>query len=167
MREKIILGTLVIIIVIVIGTVMWSNKKMKDIEQNQQILDNNSMGLIVGKNALNVNDQKPGILANISLVILEDKGYVVIHEITDGKPGKIIGSSALLNRGESKNISVELFNTLKEGKSYMAMLHIDNGDGLFEASLDNTAINDEVSKDIIMMEFQVSANANSDNGISI
>lgn len=161
MNTKIAL-IVVVLILAVLGVYYWGGDK-NGTEQGQQVI-NNSTGMIVGKNALNVNEQRVGTTMSVSFVVLEKKGYVVVHEITDGKPGKIIGASALLPLGQSNNIAITLQASLKDGMSYIAMLHIDNDDGVFNATSDVPARNDA---DVIMMEFQANANAQPDGGVSI
>jgi len=129
--------------------------------------DGGSMGLRVGKNALNINEQKVGKVATVSFVVLEKGGYVVIHEMSKGAPGKIIGASALLGAGESSNVSVSLSSALEDGKSYIAMLHVDNGDGTFDATSDAPVKSDDMDGAIIMMEFQASVNVNPVAPVSI
>jgi plastocyanin len=47
----------------------------------------------------------------------------------DGKPGKILGASALLSAGVHAEVAVNV--AVAAGKSYFAMTHSDNGDGKY------------------------------------
>ena len=86
--------------------------------------------------------------------VLSKLGFVVIHESNDqAKPGKIIGSSQLLAAGKTENFSVTS-ETLKAGQDYFAMLHFDNGDGIFDASSD-PAVTDS-DGNIVLMKYEVS-----------
>jgi len=85
-------------------------------------------------NAIVVKDQKPGDEAMIDDVSIEAKGYVVVHEDDNGKAGKIVGMSGLLNAGETRSVPVKM--KIHAGLSHWAMLHIDNGDGVFDAKQD-------------------------------
>lgn len=102
------------------------------------------------KNSTIVKDQKPGEEAMIDDVVIERKGYVVIHEDNDGKIGTIVGTSALLNAGETREVPVKM--KVHPGLSHWAMLHADNGDGVFDAKLD-LPIKDE-NGDTIMKMFK-------------
>lgn len=86
------------------------------------------------KNLIEVKDQKPGDEAMIDAVSIEKKGYIVVHEDNDGKVGKIVGHSDLLNAGETKSVTFKM--KIHAGLSHWAMLHIDNGDGVFDEKQD-------------------------------
>lgn len=115
--------------------------------------------MMVGNNALNVNEQMLGDKVVVSLAVLEKNGYVVVHRMEDGKPGKIIGTSVLLASGKTSNADVALTEVLQEGKSYIAMLHFDDGDGIFGADMDFPVLGSGTDTSPIMMEFQTGANA--------
>ena len=68
----------------------------------------------------------------IQEVSFKDAGYMVIHLSQDGKPGSVIGNSALFASGTYTNVGVEV-SELQEGEnSLFAMVHIDDGDGVYE-----------------------------------
>lgn len=96
-----------------------------------------SAGMLAEDNAVVVNEQRPGNSVTGSLVYLDASGFLVLHEAGDGEPGAIIGSSALLSRGENSNIRVSLSRQTRDGETLYAMLHYDtNGDGRFDANTD-------------------------------
>lgn len=103
--------------------------------------------------------KEPGESVIIDSVEIKNGGYVVIHESiyreedVIREPGDIIGSSALLLPGESQDILVELERTTKDGEEFIAMLHHDNGDGIFVAA-DDVPIKDE-NGDIVLMPFLI------------
>ena len=103
-------------------------------------------------NMISVDTQKPGSLVVVSSITLEAKGFVVIHEVLDGKPAAVIGSSALLSKGQLANVQVAVKSLLQNGKSYIAMLHYDNGDGVFDLATDAPFLG---TTDIVMTEFTV------------
>lgn len=144
MKKNVLIGA-VAALAIIGGAALFQKAKNED-----------SSGLLVGKNAINVTEQAPASEARIPMAVLESEGYVVIHEVSAGAPGKVIGSSALLPKGKSENVPVSLTAPLFLGQKYTAMLHLDNGDGVFDATLDLPA-QDEISGGPIMMEFNVSA----------
>ncbi len=148
MNKQITLGMAAFVALAVAGGIM-----LTDIGQKSD-----SQGLMIGKNTLNIDEQKTGLSAVASLVILEEKGYVAIHETAGENPANIIGASALLNAGKSTNVEIILFESLKEGKTYIAMLHKDNGDGIFDGA--DLPVLDETGA-ILMMRFQANPLAES------
>lgn len=115
-----------------------------------------SSGLIVGNNAIAVSDQPAGNDVRVSLVVLAQDGFVVIHESLEGKPGKIIGSSSVLSKGTHSNIEVALDETYAEGTEMFAMLHTDNDDGGFDAAVDPAV---KENDNIVMMKFRLDNSA--------
>jgi hypothetical protein len=149
---------LIILALLAIGvavSAMVQNGKSEDADRGQQVPDSSSGTMLAGSNAIYVKEQKIGSEAFISFVVLEKPGYVVVHEIAEGKPGKILGMSALLPQGQSKNVTVTLTDALVDGASYAAMPHLDNGDSVFDEVSDTPAKN---NSDTVMMEFRASTN---------
>ncbi len=144
MKKNLVIGAVVVIVLI--GIVMFLQKDKSG----------DSVGLMTGKNAINVAEQAPSSEARISLAVLEAKGYIVIHKISAGAPGEVIGASELLPKGKSENTPVSLMSPMQIGQKYAAMLHLDDGDGVFDAVVDIPAL-DSVSGSPVMMEFEVSA----------
>lgn len=113
--------------------------------------------LVTGKNALVIKEQKIGDMVMVSSVNLSRKGFVVVHEKDNDQLGKIIGSSALLEIGESNNVEVALTEELQGGKNYVATLHFDNGDRLFRPGTDLPVMLDDINAGPIKTEFRVAA----------
>lgn len=67
---------------------------------------------------------------------LKENGYVVVHKEENGKPGRIIGMSKMLVPGLYSNRTVSLTEGVAPGEVLYAMLHVDNGDGVFFAEND-------------------------------
>ena len=89
--------------------------------------------LRIGENAIYVAEQPPGSNVNVSVATIGAPGYVVIHEVEQNdKPGAIIGASALLTSGEHTDIVIKTSQPLTNDQSYIAMLHADNGNGVFD-----------------------------------
>lgn len=114
-----------------------------------------STGLVVGRNAIYAPDQASKERVKVGLVYLERPGFVVVHEDKSERPGAILGESPLLPRGETKNIFIALLRPAAENETLHAMLHIDDGDGLFDPLKDAPAI-DEVSGKAVTTIFVVS-----------
>lgn len=91
-----------------------------------------SSGARVEENAIFIGNQRPKRAVVASSVFLASPGYVVIHEIKDGKPGAILGSSSLLPAGQSDDIEIELSRATRNGETLAAMLHSErDGDSKF------------------------------------
>lgn len=113
--------------------------------------DNDSSGLIIGNNAVYVSYQQSGNTIRASVVRLERPGFLVIHEDKGGNPGNIIGLSELLPIGQAQNPPpIILSRVTLDGQTLYAMLHIDNGDGIFKEGEDKPSI-DPTSNQPVMM----------------
>jgi hypothetical protein len=125
----------------------------------QSYPDRKSAGLIVEKNAIYVAEQVPSSTVSVALVRLEKPGFVVIHEDANDSPGKILGVSGILGAGETQNLSpIKLSRPTKDGETIYAMIHLDDGDGVFNASQDGPAI-DPVGGEPVMTIVAVSQDA--------
>jgi ribosomal protein L35AE/L33A len=151
----IILGIAIVVAGAVLLLVPAKVETEPDVVTNSS--DSSSSGLLVGSNAIYVADQKPGDWVSISKIVLGDSGYVVIHEYKDGVPGSILGTSVVFNKGQSDGFRILLERATQEGESLFAMLHVDNGDGVFDPAKDAPVKN--AQGDIIMMRFTISSTA--------
>ncbi len=70
---------------------------------------------------------------------LSSKGYIVVHEAKDGKPGPVIGNSELVE-GSVEGVSIMLKRALEEGETVFVMLHKDDGDGEYEFPGDDAPV---------------------------
>ncbi len=126
----------------------------------------NSSALRAEENALYVSEQKPGNSIFVNFAILKNGGYTVIHENKNEKPGIIIGFSQHLLRGKHQNFTVRLTRPIKSGDSLYAMLHEDDGDGVFNPTKD-ASIRSSVNDEPMLMIFDVDENANPDSPVSL
>ncbi|MEK7203487.1 MAG: hypothetical protein AAB627_00170 [Patescibacteria group bacterium] len=117
-----------------------------------------SAGFIVGKNAIYVAEQAPSKTVSVAVVQFEKPGFVVIHEEANEKPGKILGASVLLSKGETKNVLVRLSRMTADGETLYAMLHLDDGDRVFEPGKDYPA-EDSLGGGPVMTIFTVDRDA--------
>jgi len=106
--------------------------------------------VLAGKNALDVSDQPAGQSVSMALTVLNEQGWVAIHEDTNGEPGRILGAT-LVFAGERNNVVVDLLRATKKGQTYYAMLHNDDGDKSFDIAKD-LPIKDSTGN-VIMMKF--------------
>ena len=100
--------------------------------------------LAASANAVYINRQTPGATTTVDSILLEAPGFVAVHEDDqsgEGKPGKIIGASALLPKGESRNISVPLSRVVHAEEKLWVSLHLDSGDKKFNIEKDKPALN--------------------------
>ena len=83
---------------------------------------------------------------------LDKPGYVAIHLVTEeGKPGKVIGFSGLLfGQLERVKVKVEGYEGQKE---LIAMLHYDNGDGVYEFPGPDGPV--KIDDKIVMVKFSI------------
>lgn len=102
-----------------------------------------------GINALEVDDQKSGSTVVVKSVKLENPGWVAIHDDIDGVPGNILGA-AWFPKGENSG-TVELLRNTEKEKTYLAVLHNDDGDKKFDHKIDVPLM--DASNKVIMVKF--------------
>lgn len=140
----------VIILGIIAGIYIFLYSPQKTEKKSETA--NLSSGLVVGKNSIYVADQAPGRSILVSVVNFEKPGFVVIHEDDNGVLGKIIGASRLLLSGEAKNLDpISLERETRDGETIYAMIHLDNGDGKFDSTVDKPAIDSEANEPVMMI----------------
>jgi LPXTG-motif cell wall-anchored protein len=79
------------------------------------------------KDAVVANDQ-PIVNGGITVadVIASQDGWIVAHLDEGGKPGKVIGNTAV-KKGDNKNVAIKLSEDVPVGGKLWPMLHIDAG----------------------------------------
>ncbi|OGN03300.1 MAG: hypothetical protein A2655_00520 [Candidatus Yanofskybacteria bacterium RIFCSPHIGHO2_01_FULL_43_42] len=118
-----------------------------------------SAGLIVGENAIYVAEQLPSNTVLVAIVRLEKPGFAVIHEDINNAPGKMLGASSLIMSGETKDpLTIKLSRSTLDGETAYAMLHFDNGDGIFDATKDEL-VYDPIANEPVMMVIAISKDA--------
>ncbi len=116
--------------------------------------DKTSGGLLLGQNAIYVQNQPPGQNITVSFAALEEAGFVIIHEGQNAQAGGVIGESDLLPGGEVENLPpILLSRKTLDGETLFAMLHRDNGDKTFDAREDVPITDSEGVP--FMMEFMI------------
>lgn len=82
--------------------------------------------------SLVVVDQTAGLSVGMSMVSLSQDGWIAIHEKTeDGDMGNILGARRFLE-GKYFGSVIDLLRGTESGKTYYAVLHIDDGDSIFD-----------------------------------
>ncbi len=104
-------------------------------------------------NKISVEIQSAGKEVAVSSVALTGESWIVIHEDEAGKPLRILGAKRL-NAGTYTNVVVKLLRETVEGHTYYAMLHGDDGDGLFDSKKD--MVETDISGAPIIAKFETS-----------
>lgn len=105
--------------------------------------------------AVTVADQevKDGTVTVAKTVAAQD-GWMVIHKDQDGKPGPVIGFTAV-KEGENENVQVKLEEDVSAPTMLWAMLHIDAGTkGTYE--FPGADVPAKVGDQIVMQQFTAS-----------
>ena len=102
-------------------------------------------------NALSVSAQKSGASVDIDEVSLVNGGYVVIHQSSNGQPGKIVVASGYIEAGVKQDL---ILNYKPKTGTYFAMLHSDNGDHKFNATTDLPLKNAQAQPIMVMFKAQ-------------
>jgi hypothetical protein len=63
-------------------------------------------------------------------------GFISIHESMSGAPAANIGVSRLLEPGDYEGLEIALRQPMIPGYRYIALLIVDNGNGVFELGID-------------------------------
>lgn len=116
--------------------------------------ENGQQVTFAGPSGLHVVGQQEGTSVIISELVLENGGFVVIHEDANGAPGTILGATPFLPAGRAQNIPVFLARKTQNNEILYAMLYADNRDARFNAS-DDAPIRDQQGN-IIMQSFSIS-----------
>lgn len=156
-------NSLIIIGVIILGVGVWYyfgyGGLLKKVAENKHAENEKSAeGFRLGANAIYVQDQAPGRKVLVGFAALGEQGFVVIREIDDGMSGEVVGVSELLPAGESGNIPpVMLSREARHGETLIAILHRDDGDGVFDPMKD-APITDE-NGEPFAMQFMIDRDA--------
>jgi len=128
-----VVTVIVIIVLIVIGFMAFGGKGTPAPATNGTAT-NNSNNNVPGANSIIISDQYPGNVVYVSSVQLVAAGWVVIHSDNKGQPGAIIGETYVPAGINPAKVTVT--SPIVDGGTYYAMLHSDNGDQKFDATVD-------------------------------
>lgn len=161
MKVFVVVVIFVIIAVVFIGAALFRGSRDKDGSSG------GSSGFVIGKNAIYVAEQAPSRTLTVTTVRFEKPGFVVVHEDASGVPGRILGASGVLPAGETNNLTpIPLSRMTQDGETLYAMLHLDDGDSMFDATKDNPFL-DPAHADPVMMIITVSAEAVEPGAVSL
>lgn len=161
MDTKTILIFVIVIIAVVIGAMFLSPREIRESGP-----DGDSAGLIIGENGIYVAEQVPSKNVSVTVVRFDKSGFVVIHEHAKGAPGKILGASSLLIAGETKDsFQIPLSRSTMDGEIVYAMLHLDDGDRLFDATKDKPVL-DRIGGEPVMTIVTISKDATEPSAVN-
>ncbi len=108
-----------------------------------------SIGKITfGPSAITIESQSAGTAVVVKRLVLGERSWVVIHEDERGRPGRILGAGRFTS-GAHADVFVELLRNTVSGGVYYGMIHIDDGDDMFDSKLD-THLPDETGSPIMV-----------------
>lgn len=107
--------------------------------------------ITLGENSLVVSNQRAGGTVIMSMVSLDTSGWVAVHEEgVGGELGNILGARRF-EPGQYFGSAIELLRGTKENMTYYVVLHVDDGDGIFDYEKEVPVKN--ASGEFIIMEF--------------
>lgn len=147
-----VVTVIVIIVLIVIGVMVFGGG-----DSDTEPVDGTGQDTVIapGTNGIIMSDQYPGDVVYVSSVQVSSPGWIAIHKDNAGKPGAIIGSVYVAAGVNPARIT--LTEPVVDGGTYYAMLHSDNGDRKFDATVDLPLVDSR--NNVIMRVFRGSASA--------
>jgi hypothetical protein len=137
-----------VVVVLIIGGVWFFSSRDSATNDGE---NGGEETLLPTSGRISVDNQYPGKIVYVSSATLPKDGFVVIHKDNAGTAGAIIGSKAF-KKGTNPG-TVELTEATVNGGTYYAMLHEDNGDGVFNAATDMPL--KDAQGNVIMKMFKV------------
>lgn len=132
----VVVGLFLLTMMLVVAIVPEGKEQKPIINFTHRAMMNTAPAVYNGREHIEAIDQSVMGKVAILSAALKQNGYVVIHKEEKGKPGKIIGVSKMLTPGLYSNSSLTLTENVMPGEGLVAMLHADNGDGVFSAASD-------------------------------
>ncbi len=142
--KKFIIILLVVLAALVIFAIVKTNKIKYDGADTPAAEETGGVSgqfMKLGENAIVVLEQRLTDSVSINAINMEKAGFVIIHRDEGGKPGPIIGVSKWFPAGQYADEDIGTTETLLEGVDYYAMLHVDDGNGVFDPKNDKPATN--------------------------
>lgn len=133
------------LVVLLVGVVVFGIRSMqgpgsglvRDVSSGDSVENSTVRDVFrVGGNAILVQDQVGSARVLVEVADLSSNGFVVIHEIVNGKPGTAVGASDLLERGGHENVMVSLDQSYPAGTTLMAVLHENSAGTRFNQTRD-------------------------------
>lgn len=152
-----ILGGIAVVIIAAAAYVFFSGRAIAPIVPVETLKEQTSPTNSPGQSSsIETESQIAGSTVLVKSVVFQAAGFVAIHKDTDGAPGPVVGVSALLTIGSHSAVTIAVDPALEEGKKYYAMLHSDDGDGVYRFPGADAPTKD-VGGNIVMAEFMAVA----------
>lgn len=140
------LGVVAIIVVVIVIFAVRGGYQAPQAPVTTEVTSPTPVALI---NSVSASGQPAGQTVTIASVTLKENGFIAIHEDAEGKPGKVIGNSTLLQAGSYSNVTVNLTRVSKDDETLHPMLHSDDGDGTYGFPDEDFPIKDEQGNIVI------------------
>lgn len=90
-----------------------------------------------------------------TLIQIGQPGFLVIRESETDQPGRVLGTSGLLESGRHENMSLPLSRTARNKEMFFASLYGDDGDGIFDITADVPLLREDGS--LVTISFRLEA----------
>jgi hypothetical protein len=125
--------------------------------QNETPATSTTAATIQGNSGVIILEQTAGRSVKISQLAFEQAGWVAIRDDVNGAPGPRILGAQLFAKGATSG-QVSLLRATEPGKSYYALLHVDDGNTkAFDSKMDKPLL--DASGKQVMVRFQVAGSA--------
>jgi len=153
-----IVGAIVIVIIIAIAIAILNRGGTEQTAQAspspEEVTEEEGDAMEKDDSSITASDQPAASSVAIDSATLIAPGYIVIHEQTDGELGPVIGNGELYEAGSFENVSVALDRPSVTGETLYAMLHDDDGNGLYEfPGADAPTVNK--AGEIVVLPFEI------------
>jgi hypothetical protein len=145
MKKKIIIAAIIVALIGLASSIVLMRQPKPPIAENpntnNQIPKPTPIVQAGTKPELTIASPQPaGAQVTVATVAIPVHGFVVIREAINGQPGKIVGASNLILFPKTEQMKIAA--TVLKGKSYIAELYQDNGNGLFDSKTDQPLLTD-------------------------
>lgn len=126
--------------------VLWQNSAVSensneeevtlgDINLSEEFESFTELEVVSGSGSISVKDQKDGDFVLVSKIDIENDGWVAVREDSDNGFGNILGA-LFVEAGSHSDVQVPLLRGTEAGNKYYVVLFADNGDRLFNHTVD-------------------------------
>lgn len=114
----------------------------------------------LGYRQVEIPGSELAVTAHASLVFADadvtmvQSGFITVHESMGSAPGAILGVSRYVEPGRYQDLSIAVDPPLAPGLSYVALLHVDDGDKAYEEQEDMPVTS---NGEVVRADFTVAA----------
>jgi hypothetical protein len=134
-RKNIVFLIIGMVIILLVSYFFWGQKAFAPIKESNVIKKINEEAVLASSAYLEINNQIPGEVIIVSKVTMTEGGWVAVHDDNNGIPGNILGAY-YLPAGNHKDQIVPLLRGVTDDRSYIVVIHQDNGDRIFDYKID-------------------------------